>query len=465
MNPGLQRVLVIDDEPDIRELLDLTLSRMGLKVTTAKDLGEARVQLASNPFSFCLTDMRLPDGNGLDLVKEISEQYPELPCAVITAHGKVEDAVNALKMGAFDFVSKPVDLAVLRKLVNTALRLRGSEADAPQSRGGSREQPSRPTQLDRMIGKSAAIRQCQAMIAKLARSQAPVLISGDSGSGKELAARLIHELGPRGDGPFIPVNCGAIPSELMESEFFGHKKGSFTGASGDKDGLFKAADGGTLMLDEVADLPLHMQVKLLRVIQEKAVMPIGGREEVKVDVRIISASHQILKPLVESGKFRSDLYFRLNVIELHMPSLQDRREDIPLLAKHFLQDITEQWHEEEALEISPAAMEALQNHHYTGNVRELINILQRAVTMAEGSVIQPDDLMLEHVGSPAEPSIVPVEQLDAGDGSLDTVIEDIEKQMLEDALRKARYNKTKAAEILGISFRSFRYKLKKYGID
>ncbi len=464
MNSGLQRVLVIDDEPDIRELLDLTLSRMGLKVTTAEDLGEARRQLSANSFSFCLTDMRLPDGNGLDLVREINEQYPELPCAVITAHGKVEDAVNALKMGAFDFVSKPVDLAVLRKLVNTALRLRGKDAEE-QPKGESQEKTSLPAQLDRMIGKSPAIRQVQAMIAKLARSQAPVLISGDSGSGKELAARLIHDLGPRGDGPFIPVNCGAIPSELMESEFFGHKKGSFTGATGDKDGLFKAADGGTLMLDEVADLPLHMQVKLLRVIQEKAVMPIGGREEVKVDVRVVSASHQILKPLVESGKFRSDLYFRLNVIELHMPSLQERREDIPLLAKHFLQDISEQWHEGETLEISPAAMDALKGHHYTGNVRELINILQRAMTMAEGSVIYPDDLMLEHVGGPAEVALPAAENVEPGDGSLDTVIEDIEKQMLEEALKKARYNKTKAAEILGISFRSFRYKLKKYGID
>jgi two-component system response regulator PilR (NtrC family) len=464
MTPGLQRVLVIDDEPDIRELLDLTLSRMGLKVTTAEDLGAARSQLLANSFSFCLTDMRLPDGNGLDLVKEISEQYPDLPCAVITAHGKVEDAVNALKMGAFDFVSKPVDLAVLRKLVNTALRLRGND-DAAHPKGESREKVSRPTQLDRMIGKSTAIRQVQAMIAKLARSQAPVLISGDSGSGKELAARLIHELGPRGDGPFIPVNCGAIPSELMESEFFGHKKGSFTGANADKDGLFKAADGGTLMLDEVADLPLHMQVKLLRVIQEKAVMPIGAREEVKVDVRIVSASHQVLKPLVESGKFRSDLYFRLNVIELHMPSLQERREDIPLLAKHFLQDISEQWHEGDLPEISPEAMESLKNHNYTGNVRELINILQRAVTMSEGSAIHPDDLMLEHVGAPAEMIITAAEPIDTGDGTLDTVIEDIEKQMLEEALKKARYNKTKAADILGISFRSFRYKLKKYGID
>jgi len=464
MDKGLQRVLVIDDEPDIRELLDLTLSRMGLKVTTAEDLGQARSQLSANTFSFCLTDMRLPDGNGLDLVKEISEKYPELPCAVITAHGKVEDAVHALKMGAFDFVSKPVDLAVLRKLVNTALRLRGNGGDSPAP-DQNQETSGLPKQLDRMIGRSPAIRQCQAMIAKLARSQAPVLISGDSGSGKELAARLIHELGPRGDGPFIPVNCGAIPSELMESEFFGHKKGSFTGATGDKDGLFKAADGGTLMLDEVADLPLHMQVKLLRVIQEKAVMPIGAREEVKVDVRIISASHQILKPLVESGKFRSDLFFRLNVIELHMPSLQERREDIPLLANHFLKEISEQWQERETLEISPAAMDILKNHHYTGNVRELINILQRAVTMSEGSVIQPDDLMLEHMTAPLEASVVAAQAAEPVDGSLDTVIEDIEKQMLEDALKKARYNKTKAAELLGISFRSFRYKLKKYGID
>jgi two-component system response regulator PilR (NtrC family) len=303
------------------------------------------------------------------------------------------------------------------------------------------------------------------MIAKLARSQAPVLISGDSGSGKELAARLIHELGPRGDGPFVPVNCGAIPSELMESEFFGHRKGSFTGASADKDGLFKAADGGTLMLDEVADLPLHMQVKLLRVIQEKAVLPIGAREEVKVDVRILSATHHPLKPLVESGKFRSDLYFRLNVIELHMPSLQERREDIPLLAEHFLRDITEQWQEDEVPEISAAAMDALRRHNYSGNVRELVNILQRALTMSEGKVIQPEDLMLEHIAGP-DLAAPPAEALEGGDElSLDSVMEDIEKQMLEDALKKARYNKTRAAEILGISFRSFRYKLKKFGID
>jgi two-component system response regulator PilR (NtrC family) len=303
------------------------------------------------------------------------------------------------------------------------------------------------------------------MIAKLARSQAPVLLSGDSGSGKELAARLIHELGPRRDGPFVPVNCGAIPSELMESEFFGHKKGSFTGAGADKDGLFKAADGGTLMLDEVADLPLHMQVKLLRVIQEKAVMPIGGREEVKVDVRILSATHQALKPLVESGKFRSDLYFRLNVIELHMPSLQERIEDIPLLAKHFLKDVTEEWDASETPEFSEEAMEALKHHNFTGNVRELINILQRAVTMCEGQFIQPADLMLEHVGVVDSPRAAVVGTDKTDDLSLDSFMGDIEKQMLVDALKAARYNKTKAAENLGISFRSFRYKLKKFGID
>jgi len=468
MNQTAQKVLVVDDEPDIRELLGLTLTRMGLEVTAVEDLGGARRELQDGDFSFCLLDMRLPDGNGLDLVEESADKYPDLPTAMITAHGKVEDAVYALKAGAFDFVSKPVDLAVLRKLVNTALKLRSKEPveEAPAGRKAAKGTSS---PLDRLIGTSPAIRQCKQMIAKLARSQAPVLVSGDSGSGKELAARLIHDLGPRADGPFIPVNCGAIPTELMESEFFGHKKGSFTGANSDKEGLFQAADGGTLMLDEVADLPLHMQVKLLRVIQEKAVMPIGAREEVPVDVRILSATHQPLKPLVESGKFRSDLYFRLNVIELHMPGLQERTEDIPLLAERFLGEIGEQWSSGETLAISDAAMETLQNHRYTGNVRELINILQRAVTMCEGNVIQPDDLLLEHVEvHDSAPSSAPAgadAPVKEEDESLDTYMEGIEKKMLEDALKKARYNKTRAAELLGISFRSFRYKLKKFGIE
>jgi two-component system response regulator PilR (NtrC family) len=461
MNKISQHVLVVDDEPDIRELLHLTLSRMGLEVSTAEDLADARRALQSGQFSFCLTDMRLPDGNGLDLVEEISERYPNLPTAVITAHGKIEDAVYALKMGAFDFVSKPVDLAVLRKLVNTALKIR---KDEPGTASQARDQvPGHSdSALDKLTGSSQAIQQCKAMISKLARSQAPVLVSGESGSGKELAARLIHDLGPRADGPFIPVNCGAIPTELMESEFFGHRKGSFTGATGDKQGLFQAADGGTLMLDEVADLPLHMQVKLLRVIQEKAVMPIGAREEVAVDVRILSASHKALKPLVESGKFRSDLYFRLNVIELPMPGLQDRVDDIPLLAKNFLAEITSQWDGGEVPEISGEAMEVLKTHNYTGNVRELINILQRAVTMCDGSIIQADDLLLEHVEVQGSTTAESEKQ---DDQSLDTYMEEIEKRMLEEALRNARYNKTRAAEQLGISFRSFRYKLKKFGIE
>ncbi len=454
-------VLIIDDEPDIRELLDLTLSRMGLRVTAAEDLGAARHALLENDFSFCLTDMRLPDGNGLDLVREISERFPELPTAVITAHGKVEDAVHALKIGAFDFVSKPVDLDVLRKLVNTALKLRGDE---PETKTDEAAQTARPDtgKLKRLIGISPAIEKTRMMIRKLSRSQAPVLISGESGSGKELAARLIHELGPRADLPFVPVNCGAIPTELMESEFFGHRRGSFTGANADKEGLFQVADGGTLMLDEVADLPLHMQVKLLRAIQEKAVRPIGAREEVLVDVRIVSASHQPLKPLVESGKFRSDLFFRLNVIELPMPGLRERQEDIPILADHFLAEITDDWEAEMVPSISPVAMSALTAHDYTGNVRELVNILQRAVTMCEGSEIQVEDLMLEQVTVSEPRDATPGRDADQ---SLDTYIEDIEKKMLEDALKKARYNKTRAAELLGISFRSFRYKLKKFGID
>jgi len=454
-------VLVVDDEPDIRELLDLTLSRMGLQVTTAEDLGAARQALEDDTFSFCLTDMRLPDGNGLDLLREIIEQYPELPTAVITAHGKVEDAVLALKIGAFDFVSKPVDLSILRKLVNTALKLREKEPAAVAT-SGDQDSPFVDDRLDKLTGNSEAIQKCKIMINKLARSQAPVMISGASGSGKELAARLIHDLGPRADQAFVPVNCGAIPTELMESEFFGHMKGSFTGAVTDKEGLFQAADGGTLMLDEVADLPLNMQVKLLRAIQEKAVLPVGARKEVPVDVRILSASHQLLRPLVDDGKFRSDLFFRLNVIELHMPGLSERRADIEELAHRFLKEITEQWEEAESPVISANAMEALKNHNYTGNVRELINILQRAITMCENNTITVDDLMLEQV--PVKKQEQSMSDRD-DEQTLDTYIEDIEKKMLEDALEKTRYNKTRAAELLGISFRSFRYKLKKFGME
>jgi two-component system response regulator PilR (NtrC family) len=435
-----KRVLVIDDEPDILELLDLTLSRMGLDVSTALTLRDGRMALANQCFDLCLTDMRLPDGNGLDLVGEITRDYPQLPAAVITAHGKVEDAVQALKVGAFDFVSKPVDLADLRNLVNQALKLssatpQNSELPAAVSAG----------KLDRLIGISPSIVHVRGLIMKLARSQAPVMISGASGSGKELAAQLIHELSPRADRPFVPVNCGAIPTELMESEFFGHTRGSFTGAGEDKDGLFQAAHGGTLFLDEVADLPLHMQVKLLRAIQEKAVRPIGAQEETSVDVRILSATHKPLKPLIDAGEFRSDLYYRLNVIELAMPSLHERPEDIPLLAEFFLERIKSMWDSGEDIQLSGDAIEALTRHSFTGNVRELINILQRALTLCEGNQIKTEDLSLE---------TAPVDVQHAETGyhqgeNLDEYLGD----------------KTEAAKHLGISFRQLRYKLHKYGID
>ncbi|MFU8830709.1 MAG: sigma-54-dependent transcriptional regulator [Wenzhouxiangella sp.] len=470
------RALVIDDEPDLRELLDITLSRMGLEVDTAEDLAAARRCLSANPdYAICLTDMRLPDGNGLTLIKEINRDHDQIPVAMITAFGKVEDAVTALKYGAFDFVSKPIDLEVLRNLVRTALKLRKDDAakvaasTADTAPPVSAPAPAPDTDdatgdksllLQRLIGKSDAIKRVRQTIAKLARSQAPILISGDSGTGKELAARLIHDLGPRSDAPFIAVNCGAIPSELMESEFFGHIKGSFTGADADKEGLFQAAQGGTLFLDEVADLPLPMQVKLLRVIQEKTVRPIGGRQEIKTDVRILSASHKALKPLVEDGTFRNDLYYRLNVIELQMPSLSERRGDIIILAEHFLHSIGEQWGEPPR-RLGEDAAEALKQHAFSGNVRELVNILQRAITLCEGDEILQEDLSLDGELIPDKDNIA----VRPDDRSLDDYIEDVEKKILENALREARYNKTEAARQLGITFRSLRYKLKKYDID
>jgi len=468
--------LIVDDEPDLRELLELTLSRMGVEVDAAADLGEARRMLAGREYDFCLTDMRLPDGNGLSLIKEISRDHPQMPVAMITAYGKVEDAVTALKYGAFDFVAKPIDLEALRSLVKTAIKLRLDDAekmgpapvpsDPERSETTEARQDSHPPAeqnaiLERMIGRSDAILSVRQTIAKLARSQAPVMIGGDSGTGKELAARLIHDLGPRSENEFVAVNCGAIPSELMESEFFGHRKGSFTGADTDKEGLFQTADGGTLFLDEVADLPLNMQVKLLRVIQEKRVRAIGAKEEVPINVRILSASHHPLKPMVEAGDFRSDLYFRLNVIELNMPSLTHRREDIPMLVDHFLAVIAEQWGESPRT-LDNSAKQALLEHRYSGNVRELFNILQRAVTLCDGETITEGDLQLDH--STLKSDDDPIDA-DPGDKSLDDYMESIERRILENALKDAKYNKTEAARRLGITFRSFRYKLDKYGIE
>ena len=444
--------LIVDDEPDIRELLAITLSRMGVNCLSAETLGQARQLLGENAFDLCLTDMRLPDGNGIDLVRYIQQQHPDLPVAMITAHGNMETAIEALKAGAYDFVNKPVDINDLRSLITTALKLE-------RPRGNTHEQLADQGKT-RLLGDSAIMAQIRQTIAKLARSQAPVYISGGSGVGKELAARLIHEQGPRRDQPFVPVNCGAIPAELMESEFFGHKKGSFTGANNDKHGLFQAAQGGTLFLDEVADLPLHMQVKLLRAIQEKALRPIGSQQEVHVDVRILSASHKDLARLTQSGEFRQDLFYRINVIELHLPALAERPEDIPVLADHFLQRIAADW-QTAVPHLTDAARQALQNYSFPGNVRELENLLERAMTLCENNVIDVADLNLS--GKPANTQSAPSPETE--EQALDSSLQEQEKQAIRQALEQTRYNKTAAAKLLGLSFRQLRYRIKKLGIE
>ncbi|HSX64058.1 MAG TPA: sigma-54 dependent transcriptional regulator [Pseudoxanthomonas sp.] len=455
--------LIVDDERDIRELLVLTLGRMGLRIDTAANLGEARELLSRNSYDLCFTDMRLPDGNGIDLVGEISRQYPSTPVAMITAFGNIELAVEALKAGAFDFVSKPVDLTVLRGLVKHALELNNADRAAP---------PPPPEQASRLLGNSVAMATLRETIGKVSRSQAPVYILGESGTGKELVARTIHEQGARAAGPFVPVNCGAIPAELMESEFFGHKKGSFTGAHADKQGLFQAANGGTLFLDEVAELPLPMQVKLLRAIQEKAVRPVGASTEVQVDVRILSATHKDLGELANDGRFRHDLYYRINVIELRVPPLRERTGDLSQLTHAILDRLADQ-HGRNPPSVSPEAMAALGRYGFPGNVRELENILERALAMADGHSIEVDDLYLpqgNHAGRKVgndfdEPidSIVPIDS-DAG-GALPSYIEQLERAAIQKALEDNRWNKTKAAAQLGITFRALRYKLKKLGME
>jgi two-component system response regulator PilR (NtrC family) len=453
MSATRNQVLVVDDEPDIREVLALTLGRMDLETRSASSLEEARQLLDQFRFDLCLTDMRLPDGNGIELVRYIQEKCPRMPVAVVTAFGNMETAVSALKAGAFDFVSKPLDLNDLRNIVRSALKV-------PRPASGAAPARAEVSPVSRkMLGQSPAIEQVRAMIEKLARGQAPVYIGGESGTGKELAARLIHELGPRGDRPFVPVNCGAIPESLMESEFFGHKKGSFTGAVQDKDGLFKAANGGTLFLDEVGDLPLPMQVKLLRAIQEKSIRPVGTEAEIKVDVRILCATHKNLHELVASGRFRQDLYYRLNVIELPMPSLRERPEDIPLLAEQFCARLAA------GLGMKPprltdGAMTALQRYPFPGNVRELENILERALTLCNGQEIAEQDLQLPGIEAGEDPPTT-----FSGQQSLDDYLERIERAAVEKALAQANQNKTAAAKLLGISFRALRYKLEKLGIE
>jgi len=440
------RVLVVDDEPDIRELLELTLVKMGLDVDSAGSIGEAKERLRGSRYQLCLTDMRLPDGEGLDLVRHIAGQAGDLPVAVITAHGSAENAVAALKAGAFDYVSKPVGLEQLRALVKSALSL----PERGESAAG---------QL--LLGESAPMREVHATIAKLARTQAPVHISGESGSGKELAARWIHLHGARRDRPFVPVNCGAIPENLMESEFFGYRKGAFTGAQEDRHGFFQAADGGTLFLDEVAELPLPMQVKLLRAIQGKCIRKVGATQEEPVDVRVISATHQVLATRVESGAFRQDLYYRLNVIELKMPRLHERREDIPQLAASILERLARQSHAPVAW-LAEAALQELQGYDFPGNVRELENILERATALSGAREITCDDLRLRPVagddpaarGARAGFSELPLPE------NLDRV----EREAILGALAKTGFNRTAAAKLLGITFRGLRYRMQRLGI-
>jgi len=443
------RALVVDDEPDIRELLSITLGRMNIDVATASDYRTAVRQLGAERYDLVLTDMRLPDGDGLSVVEWIQDHRPGLPVAVITAHGNVEAAVRALKLGAFDFISKPLDLTALRKLITATLKL-----------GESIEETSRRS-TQRLLGDSQPMQQLRLMVAKVARSQAPVHISGDSGTGKELVARLIHESGPRSDGPFVPVNCGAIPSELMEGELFGHKKGSFTGAVADKEGLIRSAEGGTLFLDEVADLPLHMQVKLLRVIQEKSVRPVGETREVPVDVRILSATHRKLDEMVKAGRFREDLYYRINVIELHVPALRERLDDVPQLVDVLLDRVSKQIGVPRP-EMTDAAMDKLLSYAYPGNVRELENILERAVTLCSNDRVEPGDIQLKQ-GAGLDLPAVDDEEM-AADG-LEGQLFHIEREAIVRALEQTRYNKTKAAQLLGMTFRQLRYRVKKLGIE
>ncbi|MDD3328091.1 MAG: sigma-54 dependent transcriptional regulator [Zoogloea sp.] len=441
-------VLIVDDEDDIRELLELSLLRLGLASDGAASLSEARRLLGEKRYRLCLSDMRLPDGDGLELVRYIAENVRDLPVAVITAFGSMDNAVTALKAGAFDYLSKPVSIDQLRALVKSVFSV------SPEGAEGA------PKDSSSLIGDSPAMVQVRSLIEKLARSQAPVFISGESGSGKERAARMIHELGPRAAAPFVAVNCGAIPENLMESEFFGARKGAFTGADADREGFFQAAHGGTLFLDEVGDLPLPMQVKLLRAIQEKKFRRLGDTAETAVDVRILSATHQNLKAMVEAARFRQDLFYRLNVIELRMPALRERSEDIPQLAEVLLARLAES-SGLPAVRLSEGALKALKAYAFPGNVRELENVLERALALCSGDAIGVDDLLLDpsDIGeaSHAEPET-------PGGAPLQDYLDRVERHVIEEALEKTGGNRTAAARALGVTFRSLRYRLERLGI-
>ncbi|PPC93938.1 MAG: sigma-54-dependent Fis family transcriptional regulator [Methylotenera sp.] len=444
------KCLIVDDETDIRELLVMTLERMDIETYGANGLEEAKNLLKLRSYDLCLTDMQMPDGTGLDLLQHINALYSGLPVAVITAHANTENAVSALKAGAFDYLTKPISLKQLRPVIEFALKL-------------STQTHTTASNSMEMIGDSEPIRYVRTMIDKLARSQAPVYISGESGSGKELAAKLIHSNSSRGDGAFIAVNCGAIPENLMESEFFGYKKGAFTGANQDKEGMFQAASGGTLFLDEVADLPLSMQVKLLRAIQEKKVRRVGSAVEEAVDVRIISATHKNLSEMMDAGLFRQDLYYRLNVIQLKMPSLRERPSDIPILANMLLRKQCANLKIQPPI-IDTTALNYMSRLPFPGNVRELENMLERALALCNGKSITVDDLMTENkfgIDHGQKPSYTPDS---ASSLSLSDYLEDIEKRAIINALSKANNNKTAAAKLLGVSFRTLRYRLAKLGL-
>jgi len=441
MNSMEKRALIIDDEPGIRELLEITMNRMGVDCCTAENLTKARELLKQESFDICLTDMKLPDGDGVEFVSEVQTLFPTLPIAVITAHGSMDSAIVALKSGAFDFLSKPVDLSLLRTLVQEALKLSEKDDEIEQ----------------RLIGESAVIRDLRKKIDKLSRSQAPIYISGESGTGKELVAKMIHETGPRSKNSFVPVNCGAIPHDLMESEFFGHKKGSFTGAVADKDGLFQAAEGGTLFLDEIADLPQNIQVKLLRAIQEKSIRPVGSQQETPINVRILSATHHDLEAMVKQNEFRKDLFYRINVIEVKVLPLRERRDDIPLLVDYIMNRMSSSF---DGVSIAEDALEHLKKYYFPGNIRELENILERAMTMCEKNLITVTDIgKLEFEKESPEKVKRESEEV-----RLEDYLEDVQKDVILEALNKTKWNRTAAAKQLGISLRALRYRLEKLGI-
>jgi two-component system response regulator PilR (NtrC family) len=440
--------LIVDDEPDIRELLEITLNRMDIETCAAATIESGKSFLRQKEFNLCLTDMKLPDGNGLELVDYIQTTDNPFPVAVITAHGNMDTAILAMKKGAFDFISKPIDLPALRQVVSSALKFANTIS--------VKERRTRHT----LLGESSIMREIRAKIDKLARSQAPVFISGESGSGKELVARLIHQQSSRSDNAFVAINCGAIPHELMESEFFGHKKGSFTGAVNDKKGFFQAAEGGTLFLDEIGDLPQSLQVKLLRAIQEKKIRPVGEQQEIPVDIRLLSATHRNLAEMVKAGSFRQDLYYRINVIDLYIPPLRDRIQDLPYLTQHILAKLTGA-DQNELPTLSASAMSALQKYHFPGNVRELENILERALALYDGKMIEVDDLNLPAV----DPALSDSSAYNATLGALEDYLEKIERKAITAALEENKWNKTAAAKQLGLTFRSFRYRLKKLNLD